>query len=111
MHGSEQLEFDEDDDAMTTTSSSDEADDIASTSESTEETNPNSDSFAEMCKTIRVLNALRQPNVGLPLTIDGYKALGAENVMRRLVSMRQRSLARKMSKYLLLSPDILLDTE
>ncbi|KAJ0402876.1 hypothetical protein P43SY_000490 [Pythium insidiosum] len=67
------------------------------------------EAFVRMCSKLRVLNALRQPDVGFPLTVAEFDCLGPEAVMRRLIAMRQRPLARKMCKSLSITVDGLFD--
>ncbi|XP_059091268.1 vacuolar protein sorting-associated protein 16 homolog [Tigriopus californicus] len=52
-----------------------------------------SDKFTHMCVTLRVLNALRNYKVGIPLTIDQYNHLTPEVVIDRLLSQRLYALA------------------
>ena len=48
-----------------------------------------------MCLTLRVLNALRVYNVGVPITIGQYEFLTAEVVVDRLLCRRLYPLAMK----------------
>nr|CCA23589.1 vacuolar protein sortingassociated protein putative [Albugo laibachii Nc14] len=67
-----------------------------------------SEHFVEMCRKLRVLNALRQPNVGFPLTIAEFDRLSAEVAISRLVAFRQHFLALKICSYLKVSTDRVL---
>lgn len=67
-----------------------------------------SEHFVEMCRKLRVLNALRQPNVGFPLTIAEFDRLSAEVAISRLVAFRQHFLALKICDYLKVSTDRVL---
>jgi vacuolar protein sorting-associated protein 16 len=53
-----------------------------------------------MCQTIRVLNAIREPYIGLPLTYVQYEALTTAVIINRLISRRHFALAIEISKYL-----------
>ncbi|KAJ0398600.1 hypothetical protein P43SY_005225 [Pythium insidiosum] len=64
--------------------------------------------FVDMCRKIRVLNALRQPSVGFPLTIAQYDRLSPEVVIGRLVAMRHHFLALKICEYLSIPTDRVL---
>ncbi|GLE04718.1 hypothetical protein PINS_up013697 [Pythium insidiosum] len=64
--------------------------------------------FPDMCRKIRVLNALRRPNVGFPLTIAQYDRLSPEVVIGRLVAMRHHFLALKICEYLSIPTDRVL---
>jgi len=59
-----------------------------------------SEKFAEMCKTLRVLNAVREYDIGMPLTIGQYIKLSAEGLVMRLVNLRQFLLAIRICDYL-----------
>ena len=56
--------------------------------------------FAEMCKTLRVLNAVREFDIGLPITIGEYIKLSAEGLVMRLVAMKHFLLAIRICDYL-----------
>ena len=60
----------------------------------------NSDTFARMCLTLRVLNALRVYNVGVPVTIGQYEFLTPEVVVDRLLYRRLYPLAMKVCQLL-----------
>lgn len=64
--------------------------------------------FVEMCRKIRVLNALRQQNVAFPLTVGQFDRLSAEVVVSRLVSMRHHFLALKICEYMKITTDRVL---
>ncbi|TMW61934.1 hypothetical protein Poli38472_010997 [Pythium oligandrum] len=64
--------------------------------------------FVEMCRKIRVLNALRQQNVGFPLTLSQFDRLSPEVVISRLVAMRHHFLALKICEYLKVPTDRVL---
>lgn len=65
----------------------------------------NSDDFVDMCETLRVLNAVRYYEVGLPLTYDQYIRLTPERLVQRLVNRQEYLLALKISEHLNLPVD------
>ncbi|CAM0882021.1 unnamed protein product [Alopecurus aequalis] len=58
----------------------------------------------EVCKMLRVLNAVRDPEIGMPLTIRQYKLLTATVLVGRLINVNQHLLALRISEYLNLNP-------
>jgi vacuolar protein sorting-associated protein 16 len=62
----------------------------------------NSDDFVDMCNDLRVLNAVRDFKVGLPLTYDQYLRLSPERLISRLINRREYLLAIKLSECLTL---------
>ncbi|RMD42720.1 hypothetical protein DV735_g2410, partial [Chaetothyriales sp. CBS 134920] len=64
-----------------------------------------SDEFVEMCNDLRVLNAVRDFKVGLPLTYEQYLRLGPERLILRLVNRREYLLAIRLSEFLNLPPN------
>lgn len=65
----------------------------------------NSDDFVDMCEVLRVLNAVRFFEVGLPLTYDQYIRLTPERLIQRLLNRKEHLLALKISEYLNLPMD------
>ncbi|KAK0326189.1 Vacuolar protein sorting-associated protein 16 [Friedmanniomyces endolithicus] len=65
----------------------------------------NSDDFVHMTEALRVLNAVRFYEVGLPLSYDQYIRLTQERLMQRLVNRKEYLLALKVSEYLRLPVD------
>lgn len=59
-----------------------------------------SDSFVETAKTLRVLNAVRSVDVGMPITYKQYEGLSFSILVNRLVLRKQHLLAIKLSKYM-----------
>ncbi|CAH1440178.1 unnamed protein product [Lactuca virosa] len=57
-------------------------------------------SIQEMSKTLRVLNAVRSPKKGIPLSIHQYKLLTPSVLIDRLVNAHQHLLALRISYYL-----------
>lgn len=65
----------------------------------------NSDDFVDMCQTLRVLNAVRFYEIGLPLSYEQYLRLTPEKLIRRLVNRQEYMLALRIATYLLLPTD------
>ncbi|KAL6364927.1 hypothetical protein LRP88_00900 [Fusarium phalaenopsidis] len=65
----------------------------------------NSDDFVDMCETLRVLNAVRFYEVGIPLSFEQYHRLTPESLIRRLLSRHEYLLAIKIAGYLKLPTD------
>ncbi|KAL5220130.1 hypothetical protein ABZP36_024843 [Zizania latifolia] len=64
--------------------------------------------FQEMCKMLRVLNAVRDPQTGMPLTIQQYKLLTAPVLIGRLINANHHLLALRISEYLNLNPEVVI---
>lgn len=64
-----------------------------------------SDDFVDMCETLRVLNAVRFYEVGLPLSYDQFKRLTPEKLITRLTNRHEYLLALRISGYLHLPTD------
>lgn len=60
----------------------------------------NANPYVKMCKTIRVLNAIRHPLIGIPITYAQYEALTPNVIINRLISRRHFALAIEICKYL-----------
>lgn len=65
----------------------------------------NSDDFVDMCETLRVLNAVRFYEVGIPLSYDQYQRLGPEGLIARLLNRHEYLLALRIAGYLRLASD------
>ncbi|KAL1304186.1 hypothetical protein AAFC00_000609 [Neodothiora populina] len=65
----------------------------------------NSDDFVDMCEVLRVLNAVRFFEIGLPLTYDQYMRLTPERLIQRLLNRKEHLLALKISEHLTLPMD------
>ncbi|KAH0547552.1 hypothetical protein FGG08_000277 [Glutinoglossum americanum] len=65
----------------------------------------NSDDFVEMCETLRVLNAVRFYEIGLPISYDQFNRLTPEKLVQRLVNRHEYLLALRISEYLRLPTD------
>ncbi|NXX58608.1 VPS16 protein, partial [Scopus umbretta] len=61
------------------------------------------ESFVRMCQDLRVLNAIRDYQIGIPLTFTQYKRLTIEVLLDRLVLRRLYPLAIRICEYLRLS--------
>ena len=65
----------------------------------------NSDDFVDMCETLRVLNAVRFYETGLPLSYEQYVRLTPERLIQRLINRNEYLLALRVSDYLRLPTD------
>ncbi|KXT17378.1 hypothetical protein AC579_3876 [Pseudocercospora musae] len=65
----------------------------------------NSDDFVDMTEALRVLNAVRSFEIGLPISYDQYIRLTPERLVQRLVNRQEFLLALKVSQYLHLPVD------
>jgi DNA-binding ferritin-like protein (Dps family) len=59
-----------------------------------------SDDFVDMCETLRVLNAVRFFEVGIPITYEQFIRLTPEKLIQRLVNRQQHLLALRISEHL-----------
>ncbi|KAI9667430.1 MAG: hypothetical protein M1821_000245 [Bathelium mastoideum] len=60
----------------------------------------NSDDFVDMCELLRVLNAVRFYEVGLPISYDQFVRLSPERLVKRLINRSEYLLALRISEYL-----------
>ena len=65
----------------------------------------NSDDFVDMSEALRVLNAVRAFEIGLPLSYEQYIHLTPEKLIQRLANRQEYLLALKISEYLHLPVD------
>ena len=65
----------------------------------------NADVFVSMCQTLRILNAIRNYKIGLPMTYGQLDALTKSGLLNRLILRRQYSLAIQICRHLNL-PDV-----
>lgn len=65
----------------------------------------NSDEFVDMCETLRVLNAVRDYEIGIPLSYEQYHRLTPERLIQRLLNRHDYLLALKIAGYLKLPSD------
>ncbi|KAL8698637.1 MAG: hypothetical protein Q9201_006460 [Fulgogasparrea decipioides] len=59
-----------------------------------------SDDFVDMCETLRILNAVRDYKIGLPISYDQYRRLTPEKLVQRLIDRHEYLLAIRLSEYL-----------
>jgi hypothetical protein len=59
-----------------------------------------SDDFVDTCDTLRVLNAVRFYEVGLPLSYDQYRRMTPEKLVERLTNRSEYLLALRIAEYL-----------
>jgi hypothetical protein len=64
-----------------------------------------SDEFVEMSEVLRILNAVRFYDIGLPLSYEQYRRLNPERLVQRLVARQEYLLAVRISDYLQLPTD------
>lgn len=64
--------------------------------------------LVDMARTLRVLNAARRYDVGLPITYEQYRAIGAESLIRRLTNRNHHLMCLHIANYLYLRPDSVL---
>ncbi|KAF2238995.1 vacuolar protein sorting-associated protein 16 [Viridothelium virens] len=65
----------------------------------------NSDDFVDMCELLRVLNAIRFYEIGLPISYDQFLRLTPERLVKRLINRSEYLLALRISDYLHLSTE------
>ncbi|OGE58308.1 hypothetical protein PENARI_c001G02310 [Penicillium arizonense] len=65
----------------------------------------NSDEFVEMTEKLRVLKALRDYKIGLPLSYEQYLRLSPEGLIERLINRHEYLLAIRISEYLQIPAD------
>ncbi|KAI8644677.1 Vps16, C-terminal region-domain-containing protein [Parasitella parasitica] len=70
--------------------------------------NYNANEFVHMSQTIRVLNAVRYYDIGIPLTYAQYKRLGPDVLISRLINRNNHLLAIRIAEYLKLRTDKIL---
>merc|ERR1712093_824768 len=61
--------------------------------------------MGDMCETLRVLNAVRYYEIGLPLSYEQFLRLTPEKLVQRLINRREYLLALRISSYLRLPTD------
>jgi hypothetical protein len=66
------------------------------------------DAFVDMCKDLRVLNAVRHYEIGIAITIDQYRFQTPSVLIDRLVNLHHHLLAFRICTYLGLKPDRVL---
>ncbi|OTB07118.1 hypothetical protein M426DRAFT_318147 [Hypoxylon sp. CI-4A] len=64
-----------------------------------------SDDFVDMCETLRVINAVRYYEIGLPLSYEQYQRLTPEGLIQRLINRHEYLLALRIAGYLHLPTD------
>lgn len=63
------------------------------------------DDFVEMTETLRVLNAVRYYEIGMPITYEQYMRLTPERLVQRLINRSEYLLALKISEFMRLPID------
>lgn len=59
-----------------------------------------SDDFVDMCEKLRILNAVREYRIGLPLSYSQLEHLTPEKLIHRLINRREYLLAIRLSEFL-----------
>ncbi|MCJ1310118.1 hypothetical protein MMC25_003779 [Agyrium rufum] len=59
-----------------------------------------SDGFVKMCETLRVLNAVRDYRIGLPISYEQYQRLTPTKLIHRLINRGEYLLSIRLSEYL-----------
>jgi hypothetical protein len=59
--------------------------------------------FVGICQTLRILNAVRNYKIALPLTFQQYEQMGKTVLLNRLILRRQYSIAIQICQYLQMS--------
>lgn len=68
----------------------------------------NPDKFVEVCKTLRILNQVRDYRFGIPITYSQYKVLKTPLLIERLLNRHHHALAFSICEYLGLKTDSVL---
>ncbi|KAG5404419.1 hypothetical protein IGI04_010538 [Brassica rapa subsp. trilocularis] len=66
------------------------------------------DRVQETCRTLRVLNAVRDPDIGIPLSIQQYKLLTPVVLISRLINAHSHFLALRISEYLGMNKEVVI---
>eukprot|EP01118_Nematostelium_gracile_P020450 TRINITY_DN9916_c0_g1_i1.p1 TRINITY_DN9916_c0_g1~~TRINITY_DN9916_c0_g1_i1.p1 ORF type:complete len:794 (-),score=201.81 TRINITY_DN9916_c0_g1_i1:37-2124(-) len=64
--------------------------------------------FVEMCKTLKVLNAVNRYDIGIPLTLRQYRLLTPDQLLNKLIRRKQHFLALEICNYLSIRKDQVL---
>lgn len=64
--------------------------------------------LVDTARTLRVLNAARRYDIGVPITVEQYKFMGAEQLIKRLTNRNHHLLSLHITNYLFLRPDSVL---
>lgn len=68
----------------------------------------NPDYFVEVCKTLRILNQIRDFRFGIPITFMQYKSLKTNLLIERLLNRNHHALANSICEYLNVKTDAVL---
>eukprot|EP01133_Synstelium_polycarpum_P016974 gene16974-20199_t len=69
----------------------------------------NPELFVHTCKSLRVLNAVRHYEIGIPLTLQQYNLMGIEGLIKCLIERRKHLLAWRICDYLKIKADFVLN--
>jgi hypothetical protein len=64
----------------------------------------NHEEFIKACKIIRIMNAVWNPDIGIPITFEQYERLTADMLIERLFNRYQHLLAYRICNYLQIKP-------
>ncbi|KIS68033.1 uncharacterized protein UMAG_11636 [Mycosarcoma maydis] len=64
--------------------------------------------FVDMARTLRVLNATRNYQIGIPISYEQYLAAGPTALLSRLTAQNHHLLSLKIARYLHIRPDAIL---
>ncbi|KAL9655445.1 hypothetical protein ABK040_016858 [Willaertia magna] len=64
--------------------------------------------FVSTCKMLRVMNAIRDPSIGIPVTLEQYRRLTPAVIIDRLINRMQHLLAYRICNYLKIKPNNVL---
>ncbi|EGC36173.1 hypothetical protein DICPUDRAFT_32286 [Dictyostelium purpureum] len=65
--------------------------------------------FVTMCRNLRVLNAVRHHEIGIPLSIQQFRYIGIDELIDRLINRRKHLLAWRICDYLKIKSDVVLN--
>ncbi|ORX75377.1 hypothetical protein K493DRAFT_247355 [Basidiobolus meristosporus CBS 931.73] len=68
----------------------------------------NSDYLVNMCQSLRILNAVRYYEIGIPITYTQYSNLGSDALVNRLINQQHHLLALRICEYLKMRTDHVL---
>lgn len=64
--------------------------------------------LVDTARTLRILNAARRYDIGIPITEEQYRTIGAERLIKRLTNRNHHLLSLHITNYLFLRPDSVL---
>lgn len=61
--------------------------------------------YVDVCQKLKILNAIRRPNVGIALTLYQLEKIGIHNLIDRLIERKHFLLALRIASYLKIAPE------